>query len=271
MPALRCCQRRKPGSQPHIRRNTTGDHQIPGCSLIQSPHGLVQRTARAVDNALGHSHLEGSAEVGDILVRERDQRSRLMPDSRLQSRERKVWLLAAKHGPRQREPAGITLRSRALDSRTAGLTQAEKLRRLVEGFAQRVVDGRPQTLVTANIPDELQLRMPAGNEQKHIGRPEAVGQADGQRMRFEMINSQQRKSVRQGNGFCRGQTNDQAADQAWPRRCRNTIQIRPGNSGLAQGLLDYGIQALDVGACGNLRHDPTVGPVLLPLGAHDIR
>src|SRR3546814_19068589 len=50
----------------------------------------------------------------------------------------------------KRHGLGIAFGGRALDRRTAGKAQAEKLGALVEGFARRVVDGGGEAAVAAD-------------------------------------------------------------------------------------------------------------------------
>ena len=74
-------------------------------------------------------------------------------------------LVAAEHRSRKVEAARIAGARRLLDRRTAGKAQPQELRCLVEGFAQRVVDGRAEALIVADAAHDQELRVAARHEQ----------------------------------------------------------------------------------------------------------
>ena len=80
----------------------------------------------------------------------------------------------------------------ALDLRPARIGEAEQLRGLVEGFADRVVDRGAEPHVFADIEHRDDLGVPAGGEEQAVGKLGAVGEPRGQRMRLEMIDRDQR-------------------------------------------------------------------------------
>ena len=65
--------------------------------------------------------------------------------------------------------SGIAVGRLALDLRAARIGQAEELRDLVEGLAQRVVDRRAEPDVVADAAHGDELRVPAGGEEQEIG------------------------------------------------------------------------------------------------------
>src|SRR5512146_3567722 len=95
-----------------------------------------------------------------------------------------MWLRSPEHRPRQgdgRAPAPGTF----LDGRSARIAKAKKLRSLVEGLAQRIVQGRAEPGVRADILDGQKLRVAAGYEKQQIGKAQAMGEARGERVRLE--------------------------------------------------------------------------------------
>ena len=88
---------------------------------------------------------------------------------RLQAGKGEVRAGRADQRTRQREAARIARPRRALDIRPAGIGEAEQFRGLVEGFAQRVVDGRAEPSIAADPFNRYELRMAAGDEQQQIG------------------------------------------------------------------------------------------------------
>ena len=78
------------------------------------------------------------------------------------------------HGARQSDRCAAALGG-LLDGWAAGIVEAEQLRRLVEGLAKRIVQGRAEARVLADILDDEKLRVPARDEQQEIGKAQARG------------------------------------------------------------------------------------------------
>ena len=117
-----------------------------------------------------------------------------VPHRRLQPREGEVTARPAQHRPRQGEAAGIARACRPLHRRPAGIAQAQHLRHLVEGLAQRVVDGRAQPPVAADAFDHQQLAVAAGDQQQQVGKGDAVGQPRRQRVPFQVVDGEERQA-----------------------------------------------------------------------------
>ena len=96
------------------------------------------------------------------------------------------------HRPRQREARGIAARRLLLDLRPARIAETEQLRGLVEGFADGVVERGAEPHVIADAAHGDDLGVAAGGEEQAIRKRRGVGQPRGQRMRFEMIDRDQR-------------------------------------------------------------------------------
>ena len=74
-------------------------------------------------------------------------------------------VIAAAERARQVEAPGIAGRGPLLHGRAARIGQAEELRRLVEGLAQRIVEGGPVAAVTADLRDAKRLGVAARDQQ----------------------------------------------------------------------------------------------------------
>ena len=101
------------------------------------------------------------------------------------------------------EPHRIAAERRLFDARAAGIGQAEQFGRLVEGFADGVVDRRAEPPIIADAVDRDELAMAAGDQQQQIGKVDIVGQPRRQRMGFEMIDRDRRACRRPARWPCR--------------------------------------------------------------------
>ena len=111
-----------------------------------------------------------AARSATSLLRERRVRFRGDAKRRLQPGEGKVAAGRAVQRTRQRKALWVSRLRRPLDVRPAGIGEAQKLGGLVEGFAERVVDGRAEAPIAADAFDRDELRVPAGDEQQKIGK-----------------------------------------------------------------------------------------------------
>ncbi len=98
------------------------------------------------------------------------------------------------HRARQREPPRPAAGGGLLHGRPAGKAQPQELRGLVEGLAQGVVDGGAETLVAADAVHDQELGVPARDQQQKIGRAQALGEADGERVRLQVVDRHQRQA-----------------------------------------------------------------------------
>ena len=106
----------------------------------------------------------------------------------------------AQHRARQGEALGIALRGLALDLRPARIAEAEELRDLVEGLADRVVDRGAEPDVVADALHGDELGVAAGGEEQQVGKGDAVRQARGERMRLEVVDGHERLAGRRATG-----------------------------------------------------------------------
>ena len=109
-----------------------------------------QADAQSIRRGFQHRGLKARAEIADILGIERHQARGLVAHRRLQTREREVRIVAPEHWPRQGEARGIAAARGAFDLRPAGIGQAEHLRHLVEGFADRIIDRGAEPHIVAD-------------------------------------------------------------------------------------------------------------------------
>ena len=157
-----------------------------------------------------------------------------------------------------------------LDRRTAGIVEAEQLRRLVESLAKRIVQGRAEARVLADVLDDEKLRVSARDEQQQIRKAQAMGEARCERVRFEMVHGDEGQPARKGDGLAGGDADDQPADQPRPRRGGDAVDLVEAETSFGQRLGDQNIEQLDMGARGDLRHDAAELGVKRKLRAHRI-
>ena len=111
--------------------------------------------------------------------------------------------------------------------------------------------------------------MPARDEQQQIRKRKPVRQPGGERMRFQMIDGDKGDAQSKRDGLAHGHADDQAADQPRARRRGHCIDCIEIELGLGHRLADRGIEQLDMGACGDLRHHAAIGRMQVELRAHD--
>ena len=179
---------------------------------------------RAVADDIGRCLLEARAKIGDVLIAERRPLHRLVPERGLQSREREMRLRPPVHRARQSDGCAAALGG-LLDRRTAGIVEAEQLRRLVESLAKRIVQGRAEARVLADVLDDEQLRVSARDEQQQIRKAQAMGEARVSACAFEMVHGDEGQPARKGDGLAGGDADDQPADQPRPRRGGDAVDL----------------------------------------------
>ena len=152
----------------------------------------------------------------------------------LRPESEKSALGASEHRPRQRKARGLPRGRFLLDLRPARIAEAEQLRGLVEGLADGVVDGGAEPHVVADAAHRDDLGVPAGGEEQAIGKRRAVGQPRGQRMRFQVVDRDQRLVADERDRLGGGQADDDAADQAGAGRGGDAVE--PSNVTCASAI-----------------------------------
>ncbi len=89
-------------------------------------------------------------------------------------------------------------------------------------------------------------------------------------MRFQMIDGNERRAVDQSDGFCRGEADNDATDQAGTRGGGNARQRVESRAGVFHGGADDAIEHVDMGARGDFRNHAPKWRMFLDLGAHHI-
>ncbi len=235
-------------------------------AVAEHAHSGAQPVHHHVDYRL----LERSAQIGDVLVAQRRDLLRFEAQRRLQPGQRKIRIVTAGHRPRQGEPLGVAAGGLLLDQRAAGIAEAEELRGLVEGLADRVVDGAAEAQIIADATHGEDLGVAAGREKQAIGKRRGVGEPRRERVRLQVIHRDQRLVVGERDGLGRGQADNDAADQARPGRGGDAVERRERHLRLRHGLGDDGIERLDMGARRDLRHHAAEFGVLADLRQHDV-
>ena len=121
------------------------------------------RVGAPVGQAAGDGVLERSGEIGDICRAHWFDACHFVPDGGLEAGKREITPGSANHGPWQGEARLVSLHGGFFQSRAAGITETEEFRRLVEGFAHGIVNGRAKALVLTNPLDRQQLAVAAGH------------------------------------------------------------------------------------------------------------
>ena len=81
-----------------------------------------------------------------------------------------------------------------------------------------------------------------------------MGEAGGERVRFEMVHGDEGQPARQGDGLGGGDADDQPADQARACRRGDAVDLLPAKARLGERLGDETIEQLNMGARRDLRH-----------------
>src|SRR6202040_1506275 len=124
------------------------------------------------------------------------------------------------------EGRGVPVLGAALDRGAAGIRQPQKLRGLVECLADRVVARTADAAILADLFHRHELRMAAGYEEEQKRKVELVREPGGQRMRFEMVDGNQRLADDEGDRLRGGEPDDHAADQARSGRSGDAVEPR---------------------------------------------
>ena len=80
-----------------------------------------------------------------------------------------------------------------------------------------------------------------------------------------MIDGEKGFASRQGDGLGAHDTDDDPADQAWPPRHGDAVEIIIADCGLIHGVRHQGVYMVKVGTRGDFRHHAAIGPMLLGL------
>ena len=112
--------------------------------------------------------------------------------------------------------------------------------------------------------------MAARDQQQQIGKVDLLGEPHRQRMAFEMIDGEERLVVREGQRLGGHHAHHHAADQARPAGRGDAVEIGETEACLGQRILDQPVDALEMGARGDLRHHAAEAAMLGQLAVDDI-
>src|SRR5690606_33230658 len=105
------------------------------------PAKAVHGKLHPVGKRLCYRLLKRGAEIGNVAVPERGTLQRSLAERRLQPGKGKIRTAFAFHRAGKRNCPAVASSRRTLHGGSSGGRQAEQLRRLVKGFAQRVIHG----------------------------------------------------------------------------------------------------------------------------------
>ncbi len=191
-----------------------------------------------------------------------------LPHRCLKAGQGKIGVRPADHRPRQRKTFRIAALGGGLERRTAGIRKTEQFGSLVECFADGVVDSGSESIVIAHALDCENLGVAARRQQYQKGKGDAGGETRRQRMRLEMVDSEERLADRDRDPLGRHQPDQHASDQARSRRRRDAVEISRRHPRLRERARDQQVDDLDMGARRDLRHNPAVGRMSRNLTHH---
>ncbi len=173
------------------------------------------------------------------------------------------------HRPGEIERAVVTLLSQCRQRRTARITQAQQLGRLVERLAHRIVERGSEQFVLAECAHRNQHRMPPRHqerEERELGR--IVLEHRREEMALHVVYRDDRTVPGQPQARRHAAADHQCADEARPRGVGDRIGAL--DACLRQHLLHQRQQAPDVVARGYFRHDSAVNRVQVHLAVQRI-
>lgn len=113
--------------------------------------------------------------------------------------------------------------------------------------------------------------MPSRYKQEQKWELDAVREARGQGMAFEMVDRDKGKIGRECDAFRHGGSDKHAPNQPWATGRGHGVQIFESQSGVSHGSLDDGVYVLNMRAGGDLWNNAAIGPVIVELGKYNIR
>ncbi len=112
--------------------------------------------------------------------------------------------------------------------------------------------------------------MASGHEQQEIGEGNAIGQAGGERVAFEMVDGQKRLVGCCGQRLGGHQADDEAAHEAGAGGGGDGVDVCERQAGFVEGRGDDVVEGFHMGAGGDLRNDSAEDCVVGDLAENDI-
>ena len=173
--------------------------------------------------------------------------------------------------PREADRVRVSVEGRPIDLRAAGVRQRQQTRHLVERLAHRVVDRAAQALVAPDAPHGDALAMPARHQEQQVRERRAAvhqaGQPGGERVRFQVVDRDERQAGRERDTLGDAGADDQPADQPGAAGRGDAAEVANAQARARQGAPDEVRQVGEVGARRDLGHD-AAEPGVLVLGQH---
>ena len=99
--------------------------------------------------------------------------------------------------------------------------------------------------------------MPAGDQQEKIGEINAIGQSGGQRVTFEVVDSDKRLAGTPGDRLRHHRADNQTSDQTGARGSGHSIDLGQHDIGLGERAVDHSIEMIEMRPRSNLGYDTT--------------
>jgi hypothetical protein len=251
-------------AQPPVCADAAGNDEV-----IEA--GSPQRAQRFRDQRGDDRFLEAARHVGARDVVEHAP-AHGDDDRRLEPAEAEIEAGPIEHGSRELEHAKAPMLGEGRECGPARISEAEQLRRLVEGLARGVILGLPQDPVAPYALDVDQEGMSSGYLQRHEREVRRARLEGGrQQVAFQVVDPDDRHAPGIAERAPEASTDQQRPDEARSRRIGNAVNGLRLDARLGQGRLDHRQEALDVLARGELRHHPAVAAVQLDLAEDAIR
>ena len=155
--------------------------------------------------------------------------------------------------------------------RAARIAQAHELGGFVKRLARRIVNRLAQQGVLPHPVDAHQLRVPAGNQQRHKRKAGRIGaQKRREQMAFQVVDADDRLVQRRRQRAGRARTHQQRPGQPRPAGESHHVNIVQCAPGLLQHLARQRHHAADVVTAGQLRHHAAESLVHLDLAVQSV-
>ena len=195
----------------------------------------------------------------------------MAPNGGFQPRKRKIVARRPQKRTRKLEAARVSAFGSRLDRRPAWKSKPQQLRRLVESLAHRIIDRRAQPLELTDTTADQQLAMPTRHEQQQIGIRDPTRQARRQRMRFKMVQRNERLARSKCHSFGRRQPDSDTAHEPRPRSDSNPVNIPQSHPRIRKRTHDDGLDELHMRTRRNFRNNPAIGTMRIELASDHVR
>ena len=229
------------------------------------------RVRRPLDKTIANRSLQTGGEIGQVLFGKRTgvtARHHGFAQRGLEAGEGEIAAGSALEGSGQGKARGVAIGGHALDGGTAGKSQTQQLRALVEALARRVVNGSAEASVAPDAFHDQQLTMPSGDQEQKKRERHGVREPRGKGMALEVIDGDERQVAGERHGFREHHAHHDAADETGTAGRGDAIEIVPTNAGFRQRAVHEPVEMCEMGARRHFGHDTAEAFVLGQLGQH---